>query len=250
VSAEIDVVTVNLWGLPWPVARERRARKQRFAAHLSGSTYDLVGIQELWWPWRRTLDLEPLVLPRTNRDSGLALAGRLRVQNEVDVEHFRHGRSVDRLKRKGALRADVQIASGERVSVCVVHLQAGRRHARVRAAQLGQLLSRLGEERRPLVLMGDFNFHQECEEDRRSAARLLEADFTDAANELGQDHPTYHAGSNPYVPRRRSPQRFDRVYLKGGQGVGLEPVEAEVMRLLPRPVSDHHPLRVRVRISG
>ena len=249
-SVEIDVVTVNLWGLPWPVTRERRLRKRRFAAHLSRSPYDLVGIQELWWPWRRTLDLESLVLPRTSRDSGLALAGRLRIHDAVEVEHFRHGRSVDRLKRKGALRARVETHSGERITVCVVHLQAGLRHAPVRAGQVTQLLGGLGAERGPLLLMGDFNFHRESPQDRRSAARLTEAGFVDAASALDREQPTHHAASNPYVPRRRSPQRFDRVYLRGGEDVALEPLQSEVLRLHPSPVSDHHPLRVRVRISG
>jgi endonuclease/exonuclease/phosphatase family metal-dependent hydrolase len=250
VAAEIDVVTVNLWGLPWPAARQRRVRKQRFREHASRSDYDVIGIQELWWPWRRSLDLDSLVLPRTSRDTGLALAGRLRVQGEPEVEHFRHGRSVDRLKRKGALRASLEVPSGGRLAVCVVHLQAGRRHARVRVHQLRQLLSGLREERRPMVLMGDFNFHRECEEDAQGASLLLGAGFMDAASELGRAHPTYHAGSNPYARRRRSPQRFDRVYLRSGSGVRLEPVEAEVIDLHRHAVSDHHPLRVRVHLSG
>lgn len=247
-ATELDLLTVNLWGLPWPVARERRARKLRFAEHLARQAYDLVGIQELWWPWRRSLRLGSLVLPRTRRDSGLALAGRLPVR-EARVQHFRAGRGLDRLKRKGFLRASVETPSGERLAVCVVHLQAARRHAAARARQLDELLERLAGEREPLVLMGDFNLHDECPEDGRSAASLRSAGFADAALALARAEPTWHAPSNPYVPRRRA-QRFDRVYLRDGGGLRLRPLAAEVVRVAPRPVSDHHPLRVRVGVSG
>ena len=247
-AAELEVLTLNLWGLPWPAARERRARKQRFAEHLEQRAYDLVGIQELWWPWRRSLRVGSLVLPPTRRDSGLALAGRLPVR-EVRAEHFRAGRGVDRLKRKGFLRARAQAPTGEALAVCVVHLQAARRHAAARARQVDELLERLSGEREPIVLMGDFNFHDGCPEDGRSAASLRSAGFADAALALARAEPTWHAPSNPYVPRREA-QRFDRVYLRDGGGLRLRPLAAEVLRMAPRPVSDHHPLRVRVRVSA
>jgi endonuclease/exonuclease/phosphatase family metal-dependent hydrolase len=249
VTTELDLLTANLWGLPWPVSRERHARKRRFTEHLARSAYDLVGIQELWWPWRRALRLRSLEIPRTSRDSGLALAGRLPVREPVRVEHFQRGVGVDRLKRKGALRAGVETASGD-VSVCVAHLQAGPRHASVRAHQLQQLLEQLDSERRPVVLMGDFNLHDDCEEDRRSAEQVRAAGFADAALALARPEPTYHAASNPYVRGPRTAHRFDRVYLRDGSGVRMRPLQADVVRLNPRPVSDHHPLRVRVRVSS
>lgn len=249
VATELDVLTANLWGLPWPVSRERHARKRRFAELLARAAYDVVGIQELWWPWHRTLRLETLSLPRSSRDSGLALAGRLVGRAAAQVEHFRHGAGTDRLKRKGSLRASVESVAGE-LCVCVAHLQAGRRHADVRARQIGELLDRLEAERRPVVLMGDFNFYEDAEEDRRSDERVRAAGFEDAARALARAEPTFHAASNPYVRGRRTAHRFDRVYLRGGSGLRLEPLQAEVLRLAPRPVSDHHPLRVRVRVSG
>jgi endonuclease/exonuclease/phosphatase family metal-dependent hydrolase len=97
--------------------------------------------------------------------------------------------------------------------------------------------------------MGDFNFHEDQAQDQRSAERLHAAGFADAALELAQVEPTYHSASNPYVRGPEEVQRFDRVYLKGGSGLQVEPLQAEVVRLDPQPVSDHHPLRVRVRIT-
>jgi endonuclease/exonuclease/phosphatase family metal-dependent hydrolase len=248
VPSELDLLTVNLWGLPWPAAQTRRVRKRRLAAHLARRLYDIVGIQELWWPWRRTLRLASLVVPETRRDSGLALAGTLRGR-DARVEHFRHGAGIDRLKSKGVLRARVEARGGEPLSVWVVHLQAGARHAGVRSRQVGELLGMLAPERSPLVLMGDFNFHEGCEEDRRSAERLHSAGLEDAALALGRAEPTYHSGSNPYARGGRA-HRFDRVYLRDGSGVRLCALAADVLDLRPHPVSDHHPLRVRLRVTS
>jgi endonuclease/exonuclease/phosphatase family metal-dependent hydrolase len=245
---DLDFLTVNLWGLPWPFARERRARKRRFAEHLAGAAYDVIGIQELWWPWRRTLALSSLVVPGSPRDSGLALAGRL-VARDVRVEPFAEGAGPDRLKRKGVLRAGLVTPTGDALALWVVHLQAGRRHAALRARQVRQLLDRQARERRALVVMGDFNFYEGSPEDRDSAQRLADAGLVDAALALACAEPTYHAETNRYLRARRLAHRFDRVYLRHGEALRLRPLAAEVLRLRPHPVSDHHPLRVRVRLT-
>jgi len=247
VEFDLDLLTVNLWGLPWPAARQRRTRKRRFFEHLRDRSYDLVGIQELWWPWRRAATRIPLLVPKSRRDSGLALAGRLRV-GESRVEHFDHHGGVDRLKRKGVLRASAQSPSGADLSVAVVHLQAGRRHGLLRSRQLEQLLRGLESEGRPVVLMGDFNFYAGVAEDERSARRLDSAGFADAALALGRCEATF-VSSNPYVSGRERSERFDRVYLRDGSDVELRPLETEVVET-ERPLSDHHPLRVRARVSA
>ncbi len=248
-GVELDLATVNLWGLPWPVARERRARKRRFLAHVEATAYHVVGIQELWWPWRWTLRGAPLRLPHSPRDSGLAVAARLRLRGSLGVLPFRHHAGFDRVKRKGMLHAAVEATRDTLLSVFVTHLQTGRRHAAVRARQVDELLERLGRERGPSVLMGDFNLHGDVDEDHRSVERLQEAGLVDAAAAVGCLEPTWHS-ANPYVRSFRTEERFDRVYLRDGTRVRLEPVIAEVVRVRPRPFSDHHPLRVRVRLSG
>ncbi len=245
---ELDLLTVNLWGLPWPAARHRRERKRRFVEHLTGRPYDLVGVQELWWPWRRFLRRAPLHIPPSRRDAGLALGGRLRVR-EARIDHFAHHGGVDRLKRKGVLQARVETSEGALLHVGVVHLQAGRRHGRLRARQLEELLGVLEAVRGPTVLMGDFNLHRDDDTDRHSAERLHAAGFVDAALALDRTEPTYDP-SNAYVRRSREAQRLDRVYLRDAPDVRMCAVEAEVLRMEPKPLSDHHPLRVRVRLSA
>jgi endonuclease/exonuclease/phosphatase family metal-dependent hydrolase len=244
---ELQLVTMNLWGLPWPVARDRRDRKRRFLEQVVRGPYDLVGIQELWWPWRRSLRRTPLVLPRSRRDSGLGLAGRLALRDAARIEHFRDHAGPDRLKRKGLLRATVAPHPEVQLCTVVTHLQAGRRHARARARQIEQLLDAVSKERRPVVMMGDFNLYRDEVDDRHSAGRLDAAGFVDVAVAVSRPESTY-VSSNPYVRRRRCSERFDRIYLRSGGGVRLVPLESEVLRFRPRPLSDHHPLRVRLAV--
>jgi endonuclease/exonuclease/phosphatase (EEP) superfamily protein YafD len=249
VSSDLDLLTVNLWGLPWPFARERLQRKRRLAAHLAGRAYDLVGIQELWWPWRSAFETPALRVPRSRRDAGLALAGRLLTARDgVRVAHFRHHRGPDWLKRKGVLWAEVETADGRALRVGVTHLQAERRHAGTRARQVDEIVARVEAERGPVVLMGDFNLHAESEEDCRSAERLHATGLVDAALELGREEPTYGVAS-PYERGGGRGERFDRVYLRAGARTSLRPLEAAVIDVAGGPVSDHHPVRVRVRIG-
>lgn len=247
-SSELDLLTVNLWGLPWPFARERLQRKRRLAAHLAERAYDLVGIQELWWPWRRAFEAPALRVPRTRRDSGLALAGRLTAREDVHVAHFRHHRGPDWLKRKGVLWAEVETADGSVLRVGVTHLQAERRHAGVRTHQVDEIVARVEAERGPVVLMGDFNLHADSDEDCRSAERLHAAGLLDAALALGLDEPTYGVVS-PYERGGGRGERFDRVYLRDGAHAALRPLDTEVLDIEGGAVSDHHPVRVRVRIG-
>lgn len=248
IPAELDILTVNLWGLPWPWSRERLGRKRRFAAHLAETDYDIIGIQELWWPWHRALRVDDLHIPRARRDAGLALASRVTLVGEARVEHFDHRAGLDGLKRKGVLSASIEPAPGARLSAHVTHLQAGREHAHVRARQIDQLLRTVADPTLPAVLMGDFNFHDGIADDERSERRLLDAGFVDAAVAGACLDATY-TSSNPYVRWRDRTERLDRVYLRDGTRTSLRTVDVQVVDLFPHPVSDHHPVRVRVRLD-
>jgi len=245
----LDVLTMNLWGLPWPLARDRRARKRRFLDHLLGSSYDIVGIQELWWPWRAAFQLESLLLPESQRDSGLALAGRLRALHRPRVQHFHAGNGIDRLKRKGVMTARVQPQTGgEELSVHVTHLQAGPRKGEVRARQVDELLELAAADPGPAIIMGDFNFHAGDPADEKAIERLVGEGFTDAVPHDAETDPTYDS-SNRYVRRRSCAERFDRVFLKSGRGTRLVAKAARVLNDLAHPFSDHHPLHVCVQVG-
>jgi endonuclease/exonuclease/phosphatase family metal-dependent hydrolase len=222
-------------------------RRLRFREHVLASAYDLIGIQELWWPWRRALELESLMLPASRRDCGLALAGRLRMRMAARVHHFRHHAGPDRLKRKGVLTTRVETEDGLELTVHVTHLQAGRRCGSVRAKQVEEILQVVAQEHGPALLMGDFNFHHGDGDDDRSCERLAAAGLDDAAGATGT-RPTF-TSVNRYVRHRQCHERFDRVFLRSADGVRLEPVEVEVLDRMT-PLSDHHPLRVRIEVEA
>ena len=245
----LDVLTANLWGLPWPLARDRHTRKRRFLDHLRASAYDVIGIQELWWPWRRAFQLESLLLPESRRDSGLALAATLTVTAPPRVHHFAGGTGIDRLKRKGVMTAHVRLDGGTELAVHVTHLQAGPAKGEVRARQVDELLELVADDSTPAVVMGDFNFHAGDAADARACARLEQAGFEDAVPETAASSSTY-VSSNPYVRRRRCAERFDRVFLKSARGTKLVAAAARVLDDIGSPFSDHFPLHVRVHVDA
>lgn len=238
-----------MWGLPWPISRDQYSRKRRFVDHLLNRTYDVVGLQEFWWPWCRATPPDLFHLPPSRRDSGLALGGRLRERARVDIEHFSARLGIERLKHKGVLIASIELVEGIEIAVYVTHLQAGCRQALIRARQIEQLLYRVERESRPAVVMGDFNFYADEAHDEDSARRLESAGLVDAAIATGATRPTY-APQNVYINRDDGSERFDRVYLRGAVGadVHFEPLVIDEAGVLHTPVSDHHPVHARVRL--
>ena len=243
----LDLLTVNLWALPWPFAPEHAERQRRFADYLTKAAYHIVGIQELWWPWHRALRLDSIVFGRDRRDTGLALAAKLAIGGTTSVRHFGCHAGFDRLKRKGLLSARVLLERGVELAVHVTHLQAGTDRSALRARQVEEILGHVAGDDAPAILMGDFNFHEEDAEDRRSSERLRAVGFADAAGPGAR--PTY-SSSNRYARRRACDQRFDRVFLRDGAGVRLASLGTDVVDGVAPPFSDHYPLHVRVGVEG
>jgi endonuclease/exonuclease/phosphatase family metal-dependent hydrolase len=228
---EIRVLTANLWGLPWPVSRDRVGRKERFAEFLARLSPDIVGLQELWWPWRLRFPVAPLRMPRSWRDAGLALCGRLASDGRVDLVPFRYHRGADRLKRKGILHGVIRAGEAE-LRVIVTHFQAGRRHATIRLRQAHALRALVERVREPVVCLGDFNFY--AGDDARSSELLAGAGFRDAAVATGNLSPTFWS--------RGESERFDRIYVRDGASASITPRSVMVLSGKDNPWSDHAPV--------
>ncbi|MEZ4234931.1 MAG: hypothetical protein R3F59_01950 [Myxococcota bacterium] len=232
-EAPLSVLTFNAWGLPRPVAVDRRGRLPRIAGWLEDQGYDVAGLQELWrgavrlFPWSRG----GLTAPMGARgDSGLALVTPHEVR-DTRLYEYAAERGFDAWKAKGLLMAELVVDDGREVTVGVTHLQAGgsARNASVRAAQIDELLGQLGDDDRATVLMGDFNLYADQPADAASWKRLEDAGFVDVAAASGETRGTY--------PGRTD--RFDRIYVRDGASRCWVPRRAEVIDPDRGGLSDH-----------
>jgi endonuclease/exonuclease/phosphatase family metal-dependent hydrolase len=229
-ALNLSVVTLNAWGLPEPIARDRAGRMPKIARWLDEQGFDLAGLQEVWRGARGLLPLR-LSIPDAREDSGLALQTPHAVDH-LDLHAFQAERGLDALKSKGVLVADVT-KGGDTFTVAVTHLQAGggERNAGVRSAQVDEILGVLERSEHPVVLLGDFNLYADEAVDGRTRDRLDAEGFVDAAEAVGATGGTYPGLKD----------RFDRVFVRGGC---VEPRSAEVLDRLA--LSDHHPVRVEM----
>ncbi|MCO4743865.1 MAG: endonuclease/exonuclease/phosphatase family protein [Proteobacteria bacterium] len=229
----VRVATFNTWGLPAPVAPNRRGRLGALAGFADALGADMMGLQEVWKGARPLVDLPGLLLaPLTRGDSGLGFASQLPAE-ESKLHHFASGSGFDRLKAKGVLTTNVSV-SGTELPVHVTHMQAGdsKRAARVRLSQLDEILELSGDG--PAVVMGDLNLYED--RDGESLKRLRDAGFVDAAAGVGELSPTYPGGT----------ERLDRVWVRSGTELCMAARSAEVVQ---SDLSDHHAVVVDLVIE-
>ncbi len=245
-DAQIDLLSANLWGLAWPLARDRGERLPKAPEALGFDGYDFVGLQEIWRGAVRHLPEGAVRVPSVGVDSGLAVAGQLSGDASIALHTFEASAGVERFKRKGVLVAQLDVPDFGPLWVYVTHLQAGPPYGAVRMAQAEELIALMERTPGPAVVMGDFNLHAGDPADDAVAARLAEAGLVDAALSAGAEAPTYRSG-NPYIWGAAAGERFDRIFLRDGAAVALELVEVEVLDY-DVPLSDHQPVRARVQL--
>ena len=244
--AELSVASINIWGLSWPIAKQR-GQRMRALSTLELDSYDVVGMQEVWRgayrriPWR-----ERIQRPAARGDSGLALTGQLPLLTTPILIPFTASAGVERLKGKGILISQIAVPDIGPVWVYVTHFQAGSRAGDVRAAQAEELLALLADSPGPSIVIGDFNLYQQHERDAQTEQRLAGAGLQDVALALENPQATYIA-DNPYIWKNEDGERFDRIYLRSGEGIALEAVETAVLAY-EEPLSDHQPLTARIRV--
>ncbi|MCZ8381514.1 endonuclease/exonuclease/phosphatase family protein [Mycobacterium sp. CPCC 205372] len=156
----------------------------------------------------------------------------------VPVDGVTYTRLPTRLDR-GYLRADLTV-NGAALAVCCVHLDSGKRSARLRARQL-RTLFRAVRGVDEAVLLGDFNM-------RDAENARITAPFTDVWPALrpGEDGFTEDTSINlmRYDSKNKHRHvRFDRVLVKGRRWhavgidlLGTRPVSEALPRVFP---SDH-----------
>ncbi len=235
----LTVLSLNTWGLPWPISRDREAR---FAALTDTPELqaDVVGLQEIWSgaPWKSR---RPLIRPSTRGDSGLGLLTDYPVTGTAFYA-FRDKEGADRLKRKGVFAIELELPDIGSIWVASMHAQSGSRKAAPRAVQLRRAAAWLDDLRgdAPVVWVGDFNLEDHDPVDQATSAWLVDAGFEDAGEH--RPEPTWHT-HNRWVSRGEA--RYDRIYVKDGRNVDVSVLDIEVV-LDDTPLSDHYGVQSRL----
>jgi len=243
---EIDILCANLWGLAWPLSKDRSERLKAAPEALNFADYDFVGLQEVWRGAYKHLEGD-VRLPDVQVDSGLAVTGKLATDAPIALHTFEASVGVERFKRKGVLVMQLDVPDFGPVWAFVTHLQAGQSYGEIREAQARELLELVAAAPGPALILGDFNLHEGDPADDVVAALFAEAGLRDAALVAGSDEPTYRA-DNPYIWAPAGGERFDRVYLKDGDSAALTLLEVEVLDY-EQALSDHQPVRVKVQMN-
>jgi len=264
-TATLDMMTLNTWGFRWPLAKHRKSRFARIAAHLDEGHYDVVLLQELWAGAREALGDNGMDWAADDTqntrgvrmvESGLGVKVRRGLERSVAtvkglVRSFRHHRGWDRVKTKGIVGVDVGTEPCGPVTFINTHLQAQEQHAKIRRSQLDDILQAVDGVSTPVVLSGDFNLFDHSKEDRAGHDSLERHGFRDASLLLDRPDATY-LRHNPYVGGK-SDYRFDRIYLRDGwNGQQRALLAAESVRVIvdhKAPFSDHEAVAARIRVT-
>ena len=153
---------------------------------------------------------------------------------------------VERFKDKGILLTTIDIPDGPPVWVYVTHFQAGPDAGAVRSEQAAQLLSLMDERPGPAIVIGDFNLYSNHAIDSGTEAAFAAAGLQDGALKDGTPQPTYIT-ENPYIWKGEDGERFDRIYVRDGDGVRLVVDDVSVLSY-DTPLSDHQPVVASIAV--
>lgn len=173
-NRKLTVLTLNIKGLPWPLATND-GRFKKIAAILSerraaGNAPDLVFLQEDF-SWAAKVLRKKAGFKRVIRGpagaghplgSGLTVLSDLPIRNVVREGFGAACSDVDCLANKGIVAVEVDLGpEWGTIWVANTHLQAHREFERSREVQMGMAIEFLRREigfaGRPIILAGDFN---------------------------------------------------------------------------------------------
>ena len=242
-GVRLTLITLNVWGLPEPFARDVSARMDAIAAHLCELDTDIVNLQEVWLEQVRARLLTEAVrkhYPWVWHDRGEHGGGGLLVLSrypilEVYFEPYLLKGLPYRLDHAdyyaGKGFVHLRLATGNNpVSLVNTHLHAqytndvGNQYLGVRAGQVVQLAAYLAGIRDPLLVAGDFNTHEGA-----PVYRILRelGGIADTAATLDRRDMTVRR-ANPYRQGKNSPDsRKDYLFYRNGRLQSLQPISIE-----------------------
>ncbi len=229
----------NTWGLPAPMSKARKARFERINKDLEAPEADLIALQEVWGGAKPLLPKVKLIA--REEESGLAFVSPRHTLRDISFHPFVVNGRFEGWKTKGVLAAISELDDGTDLLVLNTHFQAGRseRWAKNRASDTDVLLAAIADWAGPILVAGDFNFYSESPTDADNVERIWDAGFEDVAETLGTAAITY--------PREH--ERFDRIYLRSGDGVCLLPLDFDVTEYQGMVLSDHRRLMATIQAT-
>ncbi len=239
----LRLLTLNVWGLPWPVGRSVPARIAAIGDALAGVAPDVAAFQEAWTLDTRTALAEagrcaglPHAFPEPSGPGrgGLLVLSRYPLRGAGFVPYLLNGfpERVDHADwwgGKGFVLCEVEAPSG------AFALVATHMHARYaprpldpykghRMAQVVQLAAALRAISRPLVAVGDFNFEERFEE---HAVLTGLTGLEDVAGSLDRRQDTVRwPGSHRHLPGVGG-ARIDYVFCRSGRDASWRPLGIE-----------------------
>ena len=227
-GAELDVLTLNTWGLPTPVAWDRRGRMPDIAQLVTDDAPDVVGLQEVWRGALHLLDLD-LVRPDLAGDSGLAAQSEEGSRRE---DRLRRGQRQRPPQAKGRAR-HADRPAGRRTELDRGDAPSGERQRRGRADPRrsgGHPAARNLRRAGPRRVDGGLQFLR-----GKCAGPALRG--APSGRGLGGLH-----------GRGGNGERFDRILVRASDSRCLAPERVEVLHPRTR-LSDHQPVRASLRVG-
>ncbi|MBS1960636.1 MAG: sphingomyelin phosphodiesterase [Bdellovibrionales bacterium] len=278
-TAALDVMTYNLWGVPF-AGKRRKERLPVAAAAIARSDLDIVALEEVFdgcfSPAESKLMLKGTRYPYFVRgpkraflfpcvSSGVLLLSKHPI---VDSDQIIYKKCAgnDCMARKGMVYARIRVPVIGDIDVYSTHMNAEDRFGATRVKQAHQIIAFVkkhsGDGRRPVLFMGDLNATEYAEE-----VQLLKKELSvrDAYREYASTQPasfdrdgfTIDASRNGNVPADQNPKRIDYVFFReASASPTAAPVSVESASLAFEapavaglPLSDHFAVKSRLVFS-
>lgn len=241
-TLQLRVATLNVWGLPWPLADEPSARVRAVGRELSRLDLDAIGFQEVWTPKARRLLIEAgsraglshAWHPDSTLQGGLLILSRHPIQRASFEAFALRGYPERPLQGDyfgGKGYAHLSLRVGERnLSLIDTHLHArypstvAHEYRSHRTGQIVQTALALREIREPLIVLGDFNLREEAPE---YAVLTGLSGLRDVAAELNHREDTVQAANLYRFGSMKPDRRIDYVFVRDGEQECLAPIEIQ-----------------------
>lgn len=242
--SSLQLQTLNVFGLPWPLSPDVAPRCRRIAGEIANSAVDVVVLQEAWGAEAAT----PFALPFHHRafgsgspglvgSNGLLTLSRHPIRG-AEARTFSASQSFDAVVHKGVLITTIVLPDGD-LEVWNLHMQSGVGRTATRLLQIRELLDWLADSRAArAAVAGDFN----CGPGEPDFAVLLEGMRALGFHHASCGRPTYDATENALaVPE--APKEIDHVFVRGlGEPLAARRVfDQRIDGMLP---SDHYGVEV------